>query len=82
MKAEYDMTHAKRGVVASPTGKTRITIYLDERVLDAFRQRAEQAGKGYQTLINEALSATLEENSAPVTISKLRQILREELHAA
>lgn len=82
MKTEYDMTHAKRGAVVSPAGKTRITIYLDERVLDAFRRRAEQEGKGYQTLINEALSATLEENNAPVTISKLRQVLREELHTA
>ena len=82
MKASYDMTHAKRGAVISPAGKTRITIYLDERVLDAFRQRAEQEGKGYQTLINEALSAMLEENNAPVTISKLRQVLREKLHTA
>lgn len=82
MKAEYNMTKAKRGAVVSPAGKTRITIYLDERILDAFRQRAEQEGKGYQTLINEVLSATLEENNAPVTISKLRQVLREELHTA
>ena len=80
MKAEYDMTKAKRGAVVSPAGKTRITIYLDEKILAAFRKRAEQEGKGYQTLINEVLSAMLEENNAPVTISKLRQVLREELH--
>lgn len=80
MKAEYDMTKAKRGAVVSPAGKTRITIYLDEKILAAFRKRAEREGKGYQTLINEALSASLAESNAPVTISALRQVLREELH--
>lgn len=81
MKANYDMTKAKRGAVLSPAGKTRITIYLDDAILEAFRQRAEQEGKGYQTLINEALSASLAQNNAPVTIGTLRKVLREELHA-
>ena len=82
MKANYNMTKAKRGAVLSPAGKTRITIYLDDAILEAFRQRAEQEGKGYQTLINEALSASLAQNNAPVTIGTLRKVLREELHAA
>jgi hypothetical protein len=30
MKAEYDFSKAKRGAVIPPTGKTRITIFLDE----------------------------------------------------
>lgn len=82
MKANYDMTKARRGAALPPTGKTRITIYLDDAILEAFRQRAEQEGKGYQTLINEALSGTLAQDNAPVTIDTLRQVLREELHAA
>ena len=82
MKASYDMTKAKRGAVLPATGKTRITIYLDDAILEAFRQRAEREGKGYQTLINEVLSASLAQNNAPVTIGTLRQVLREELHAA
>jgi uncharacterized protein (DUF4415 family) len=82
MKASYDMTKAKRGAVLPATGKTRITIYLDDAILEAFRQRAEKEGKGYQTLINEVLSASLAQNNAPVTIGTLRQVLREELHAA
>lgn len=82
MKASYDMTKAKRGAVLPTAGKTRITIYLDDSILEAFRQRAEQEGKGYQTLINEALAASLAQNNAPVTIAALRRILREELHAA
>lgn len=82
MKANYDMTKAKRGAVLSPSGKTRITIYIDDAILEAFRRRAEKEGKGYQTLINEALSASLGQGSAPVTIGTLRKILREELSAA
>jgi uncharacterized protein (DUF4415 family) len=82
MKANYDMTRAKRGAVVAPKGKTRITIYLDDEVIAGFRQRGEALGKGYQTLINEALSAALLAGNAPVTVSTLRQVLREELHAA
>lgn len=82
MKAEYGMKKARRGAVIAPAGKTRITIYLDDAILAAFRKRAEKEGKGYQTLINETLSASLAESNAPVTIGTLRQVLREELHAA
>ena len=82
MKSNYDMTNAKRGAVIAPTGKTRITIYLDDAVINGFKQRGEAAGKGYQTLINDALANALAESDAPVTVSNLRKILREELHAA
>ncbi|MCA1799674.1 MAG: BrnA antitoxin family protein [Xanthomonadaceae bacterium] len=40
--------------------KKRITIYLDEDVLDAFKTRAEESGAGYQTMINDALQDSLE----------------------
>lgn len=82
MKTNYDMSNAKRGAVIAPAGKTRITIYLDDAVIDGFKQRGEAVGKGYQTLINEALTGVLAESDAPVTVSNLRKILREELHAA
>ncbi len=82
MKANYDFSNAKRGAVIAPQGKTRITIYLDDKVIDGFKQRGEVAGKGYQTLINETLLNALAESDAPVTVSNLRKILREELHAA
>jgi uncharacterized protein (DUF4415 family) len=82
MKADYDMTKAKRGAVVAPKGKTRITIYLDDEIVAAFRQRAEATGKGYQTLINEALGAALLASNAPVTVSTLRRVLREELRTA
>lgn len=82
MKANYDKAGAKRGAVVAPKGKTRITIYLDDQIVAGYKQRGEAMGKGYQTLINEALSAALVRGDAPVTINTLRQVLREELHAA
>jgi uncharacterized protein (DUF4415 family) len=57
MKREYNFADAKRGAVISmPKGKTRITIPLDEDVLNWFRQQVNLAGGGnYQSLINDAL---------------------------
>lgn len=82
MKDEYDFSKGKRGAVISAQGKSRITIFLDNEVIDAFRQRAEAEGKGYQTLINEALRASLAPESQPLTVETLRRVLHEELHAA
>lgn len=56
MKKEYDMSGAKRGpIVVCEEGKTRITLYMDNKIIHHFRTRAEAIGKGYQTLINDAL---------------------------
>lgn len=79
MRAEYDFSKGKRGALISSKGKTRITIYINDAVLDEFRTRAERAGTGYQTLINDVLKAFLEKNEKPVTAAVLRQIIREEL---
>ena len=82
MKDAYDFSSGQRGAVVDTKGKTRITIFLDDEVLEAFRERAAQSGKGYQTLINEALRASLSPESAPLTVALLRQVLREERQAA
>jgi uncharacterized protein (DUF4415 family) len=79
MKKEYDFGHARRGAVIRQTGKTRITIYLDDDVLDEFRERADSTGRGYQTMINDALREYLGKARAPVDAKTLRRILREEL---
>ena len=82
MKAEYDFSKATRGAVVPQTGKTRITIYLDDTVLDEFRNRADAAGKGYQTLINDALKEYLSKDSGNLE-ETLRKVIREEMgHAA
>lgn len=79
MRAEYDFSKGKRGALMPTKGKTRITIYIDDSVLNEFRSRAERTGTGYQTMMNEALRAFLEKNEQPVTAAVLRQIIREEL---
>jgi len=89
MRKEYDFSKGKRGAVLASPGKTRITIMLDDDVIEFFRSRAESQGAGYQTMINTALRATIEQSSkprkkeeAPLTVAKLRKVLREELHIA
>ena len=79
MKKEYDFSKAQRGVVLPTTGKTRITLYLDNEVLEHFRDLAEKTGRGYQTLINEALSAYAGRTEQPLTPEAVRRIVREEL---
>jgi hypothetical protein len=77
MRAEYDFSKGKRGAVIP--GKARITIYIDNAVLDEFRRRANKAGTGYQTMMNDALKAYLAEANPPVTEKVLRNVLRQEL---
>lgn len=57
MNKDSDFSKGKRGAVVSvPTGKTRVTIRLDNDLLDWFRDRVDKAGGGnYQSLINQAL---------------------------
>lgn len=82
MKSEYDFSRAKRGPVISQGKKSRITIYLDSEVIDAFRSKAEASGKGYQTMINDALRDYLDTAVKPLNSRSLRRILREELSRA
>ena len=79
MKKEYDFTKGRRGAVVRPRGKTRITIHLDDDVLEAFRERADAAGRGYQTMINEALRENLGQAGDRVNAETIRRIVREEL---
>ena len=79
MRAEYDFPKAVRKALIPSRGKTRISIFIDNAVLDAFRLKAENAGVGYQTLMNEALKQFLAESGRPITEDSLRQILKEVL---
>ena len=82
MRKEYDFSGAKRGAVIPQKGKSRISIYLDDRVIEEFRKRAEAAGRGYQTMINDALREYLGRSTRPLDVETLRRILREELKNA
>ncbi len=81
MKKEYDFSTGKRGVVIPATGKTRITIYLDDEIVQRFKAQSEESGKGYQTLINDALNVYLGLTEKPLTSEVIREIMREELAA-
>jgi hypothetical protein len=82
MKKEYNLSRGKRGAVLSNAGKTRITIYLDNKALQRFKAESERTGKGYQSLINEALSGRSADTERPVTAKEVRNIVREELAQA
>jgi uncharacterized protein (DUF4415 family) len=77
---DLDFTPAKRGAgVPSERGQTTLSIRLDNRVLEYFRSLVEKAGGGnYQTLINEALMAYLQQQSM---LEAVRQAVREEVHS-
>ena len=83
MRADYDFSKAKRGAVISvPKGKSRITIRLDEEILDWFKSQVDLAGGGnYQSLINAALAEHIKRVDEPLE-KTLRRVLREELRKA
>jgi uncharacterized protein (DUF4415 family) len=75
---DLDFTRARRGALTrAEPGKTKISIRLDNRVLDHFRSVVEDAGEGnYQTLINDALVAYIQQKSM---LDAVRQVVREEV---
>ena len=83
MKQEYDFSKGKRGpVVAVPPGKTRVTIRLDDDLLNWFRGEVDRAGGGnYQSLINLALRDFVGRRREPLE-NTLRRVIREELKRA
>jgi uncharacterized protein (DUF4415 family) len=83
MKEEYDFSNGTRGAVDPlPPGKTRITIRIDDDLLDWFRQQVHAMGGGnYQTLINHALREHVQRQNEPLE-EVLRRVVREELERA
>jgi len=79
MREEYDFTDATRGPAVKQPGKTRIAILIDGDIPAAFRARAEETGRGYQTAINQALREYLANDELE---TRLRRIVREEIRDA
>jgi len=79
MKPEYDFSKGKRGAVVQQKSKTRITIYIDDDVLEEFRNRADASGRGYQTIMNQVLRKYLDKSNQHITENTLRRVIREEM---
>ena len=77
---EIDFSGARRGsVVPMDSGKTKLSIRLDTKVIDYFREAADRAGGGnYQTMINQALREFISVEMKPLE-DLLRRVVREEL---
>ncbi len=82
MRKEYDFSKARRGpVLPVVTGKTRITIRLDDDLLEWYRAHVHAAGGGnYQTLINQTLRRAMSEGTEPLE-AVVRRVIRDELGA-
>jgi len=80
MKKEYDFSKGKRGAVdPTPLGKTRITIRLDNEIIDWFRRQVEDRGGGnYQTMINNALRDYISNDYKNIE-ETVRNVIREEI---
>ncbi len=76
---EEQMTRAKLRINGKPVpkGKVRVNIFLDAKIVSYFKTRA--GGRGYQTLINEALKESIHHKELE---NILRRVIREELHTA
>jgi hypothetical protein len=80
MRKDYDFSNARRGaMVPATTGKTRITIRLDDDLLDWYRAQVDAAGGGnYQTLINQTLRQVMTQTLEPLE-AVMRRVIRDEL---
>ena len=80
MRNEYDFKKGKRGaILPARGGKTRITIRLDDDILEWFRDQADAAGGGnYQSMINDALRTVAKDGPAKIE-TVVRRVVREEL---
>lgn len=80
MSDEIDFRNGTRGAIDPlPAGKTRITMRLDDDVLEWFRQHVHAAGGGnYQTMMNSVLRDYVRRQHESLETT-LRRVIREEL---
>ena len=72
-------SEGKRSAMIAFPVKTHVTIMFDGHIIESFRNRAKGSGRGYQTMIYEALRQAVDPESAPVTLRGLQKVLDERL---
>ena len=65
MLEEYDFSQAKRGLVIPQPGKTRITIWVDTDVYNAYMALSDRLCRGVAPEMNEALKQYIATLTAP-----------------
>ena len=87
MRKEYDFGGAIRAkdvphlakLQSEMTGKSRVTMRVDNAILAAFKARAESSGGNYQTMMNEALK----QYALGLTMADVvREAIRAEMRSA
>lgn len=80
VKKEYDFSRGKRGAIDPlPAGKTRITIRIDDDVLNWFRRTVHARGGGnYQTMMNNALREFIQQHKESLE-EIVRRMVKEEI---
>ena len=78
-----DFSKGKRGAIVKVSpNKVRITIRLDNDIVEHFKKQVHDAGGGnYQTLLNDALRQHIRSEAEPLE-ETLRKVIREELKLA
>ena len=85
MRKEYDFSGGERGAGGPSPRKTRLTLMLGDGGREYFRIQADSSGTGYQTMINAVLKNSVHRaktGDEELTVAKLREVIRQELHAA
>jgi uncharacterized protein (DUF4415 family) len=78
-KTKKKIRYGKKDVLTASdfkNPKIRITMMVDEDIVRAFKERAEESGEGYQTLMNRALRETMMKPSVEQRISELERLVK------
>jgi uncharacterized protein (DUF4415 family) len=72
-KRAKDVSHLSKLQARAQPNKTRVTMWVDEDVIAAFRERAAKGGVGYQTEMNRALREAA--TGTPLTAENLSAVV-------
>ncbi len=79
MKENYDFSQGKRGaVIPQSSHQTKLTILIDNDILEWFSNQVEQAeGGDYLTLINQALRDYMKDKNREYQETEKEKLIQE-----